>query len=250
MTGGEITAGHGRILIVGVTSSIARALAAEYARDGYDLMVTGRDPEELSAVASDLALRYRVEVEPRLFDALDFADHEALMREACDGAGVIVALGTMGDPAELHEDFEQARLVLDTNYTACVSLLERAASCLEPRGEGFICAIGSVSGDRGRQSNYLYGSAKAGLDAYLQGLRNRLYKAGVTVTTIKPGFVDTRMTYGKPGVFMVASPESVARGIHRAVGRGRNEVYLPWFWRPLMWAIRSIPEPVFKRMNL
>lgn len=239
-----------RVLIVGVTSAIARAVAAEYAQDGYDLVVAARDPEELDAVASDLALRYRVSVEPRHFDALDFRTHAPLLAGLEDLAGLVVALGYMGDQEAAQADFRCARPVLDTNYTACVSLLERTAACMEARGSGFICAMGSVAGDRGRQSNYLYGSAKAGLDAYLQGLRNRLFKAGVSVTTIKPGFVDTRMTYGKPGVFLVAAPEAVGRSIHRAVGRGRSVVYVPWFWRPLMWLIRSIPEPVFKRMSL
>jgi short-subunit dehydrogenase len=236
--GAELGEGAGPVLIVGVTSAIAQATAAAFAAHGHDLLVTGRNPEELEAVAADLALRHRVEVEARVFDALDFEAHDGLM----DAAG--------GDQEEAQGDFREARRIVDTNYTACVALLEKAASILEDRGRGFICVVGSVAGDRGRQSNYLYGSAKSGLAAYLQGLRNRLHPAGVTVTTVKPGFVDTRMTYGKEGMFLVASPESVGRGIYRAARRGRSVVYLPGFWRLIMWVIRSIPEPVFKRLKL
>ncbi len=250
--GAELGEGAGPVLIVGVTSAIAQATAAAFAAHGHDLLVTGRNPEELEAVAADLALRHRVEVEARVFDALDFEAHDGLMDAAGMGplSGVVLALGYMGDQEEAQGDFREARRIVDTNYTACVALLEKAASILEDRGRGFICVVGSVAGDRGRQSNYLYGSAKSGLAAYLQGLRNRLHPAGVTVTTVKPGFVDTRMTYGKEGMFLVASPESVGRGIYRAARRGRSVVYLPGFWRLIMWVIRSIPEPVFKRLKL
>lgn len=245
-------AAAGPVLVVGATSAIARATAAAFAARGHDLLVTGRDREELEAVAADLALRYRVEVEARLFDALEFEAHDGLMDAAGQRpmSGVVVALGYMGDHEAAQGDFREARRIVDTNYTACVSLLEKAASILESRGRGFICVVGSVAGDRGRQSNYLYGSAKSGLDAYLQGLRNRLHPSGVTVTTVKPGFVDTRMTYGKQGMFLVASPDSVGWGIYRAARRGRSVVYLPGFWRLIMWVIRSIPEPVFKRLKL
>lgn len=242
----------GRVLVVGVTSAIARAVAGEFARRGNDLVVTGRNPEELEAVASDLAIRHRVRVDARAFDALDFDEHDGLVSGAAEHglAGIVVALGYMGHQEHGQSDFSMARRVVDTNYTACVSLLERAAAHLESQGHGFICAISSVAGDRGRQSNYLYGSAKSGLDAYLQGLRNRLHPSGISVTTIKPGFVDTRMTYGLPGLFLVAAPEAVAQGVHRAIRRRRGVVYLPWFWRFIMLIIRSIPEPVFNRMKL
>ncbi len=238
------------VIVIGVTSAIARAVAADYARDGFDLVVTARDPEELEAVAADLALRFRVKVRPRQCDALDYASHETLFADVPDLTGVVLALGLVGDQEEGETDFGAARRILDTNYTGCVSLLERAAEALERQGGGFICAIGSVAGDRGRRSNYLYGSAKAGLAAYLQGLRARGFKRGVSVTTVKPGYVDTRMTYGKPGLVLVASPERAARGIRRAVRVRRSVVYVPWFWRPIMWVVRAIPEPLFKRLNL
>jgi short-subunit dehydrogenase len=248
----DVAARTDAVLVIGATSPIARCVAVEFAKRGHDLLLTGRDPYELGAVASDLSLRYGIEAHPVVFDALDFAAHGSVMDLARqrDVEGTVVALGHMGDQVESQGDFEAARSVLDTNYTACVSLLEGLAAHLEERGRGFICAVGSVAGDRGRQSNYVYGSAKAGLAAYLQGLRNRLHPGRVTVTTVKPGFVDTRMTYGKPGVFLVATPESVGRAIHRAICAGRSVVYVPWFWRWIMAVIKAIPEPVFKRMKL
>jgi short-subunit dehydrogenase len=158
-------------------------------------------------------------------------------------------MGYLGDQAKGQCDGEEARRILETNFTGCVSALNILANHFEPRRAGFICAISSVAGDRGRQSNYLYGAAKAGLSAYLQGLRNRLFHAHVKVLTVKPGFVDTHMTYGRSGLFLVASPESVAKGIFRAIVKGKDVVYLPWFWRPIMLVVRSIPEGIFKRLR-
>jgi short-subunit dehydrogenase len=189
------------------------------------------------------------------FDALDFAAHPgfaAALLEAEGEAleGVVVAFGWMGDAGEARHDAAQAIRTLQVNLTAVVSLLTPLASHLERRGAGFVCVISSVAGDRGRQSNYLYGAAKGGLSVYLQGLRNRLFPAGVRVVTVKPGFVDTRMTFGLPGTHQVASPERIARGIVRALQRGADEVYLPGFWRPVMLAIRAVPERIFKRLKL
>jgi decaprenylphospho-beta-D-erythro-pentofuranosid-2-ulose 2-reductase len=189
------------------------------------------------------------------WEALDFAGTarmaEALL--ASEGerlAGVVVAVGALGDPEAARHDAEAARRLIDLNLTAVVALLTSLADALERRGGGFICVLSSVAGERGRQSNYLYGAAKGGLSLYLQGLRNRLHPAGVQVLTVKPGFVDTRMTFGLPGTFLVASPERIARGTLRALRAGRDVVYLPGFWRPLMFAIRALPERLFKRLEL
>ena len=127
-----------------------------------------------------------------------------------------------------------------------------AAAHLARRGTGYLCALSSVAGDRGRQSNFLYGATKSALTTYLQGLRNRLARQGVAVITVKPGFVDTAMTWGllKPGSPLVASPDQVARAIEHAIRQQKNDVYTPWFWRWIMAIIKSIPEPIFKRMRL
>ena len=243
------------VLILGATSGIASALAKEFAAHKYDLVLGGRDRDELSALASDLSLRNSVRASVLAFDALDTQTHVAslqsfLVESGNALAGAVVCIGYLGDQAKAQVNWDEARLILETNFTGCVSVLNMLANHFELRRTGFICAITSVAGDRGRQSNYHYGAAKAGLSVYLQGLRNRLFPAGVKVITVKPGFVDTRMTYGRPGLFLLASPESVAQGIFRAIVKGKSVVYLPWFWRPIMLIVRSIPETIFKRLRM
>jgi len=242
------------VLILGATSAIASALAREFAAHKFDLVLGGRDREELSAGASDLTLRYGVRARILPFDALDTQTHALTLRSFLSEAGnalegVVVCMGYLGDQAKGQSDWDEARRILKTNFTGCVSALNILANHFEPRRAGFICAISSVAGDRGRQSNYLYGAGKAGLSTFLQGLRNRLFPAHVKVITVKPGFVDTHMTYGRPGLFLVASPESVAKGIFRAITKGKDVVYLPWFWHFIMLIIRSIPEAIFKRLR-
>ena len=245
----------GTVLVAGATSGIARAVAAELARRGHALVLAARDLDEVGALAADLRLRHGVPARAAAFDALDFASHAAFAAAllAAEGdalEGVVVAFGWMGDTERARHDADEARRTLDINLTAVVSLLTPLADHLEARGAGFVCVISSVAGDRGRQSNYVYGAAKGGLTVYLQGLRNRLFPAGVRVVTVKPGFVDTRMTFGLPGTFLVAPSERVAAGIVKAIDRGADEVYLPGFWRPVMMAIRAVPERIFKRMKL
>jgi short-subunit dehydrogenase len=242
------------VLILGATSFLARAVAAELARRRYDLLLAGRDPEELEAVASDLRLRHGVRVESRPFDALALDTHGVFVedcRKASEDSlvGVVLCFGYLGDQPLAEKDIREARRILDTNLLGAVSVLSLFASYFEGKRDGFLCALSSVAGDRGRRSNYVYGAAKAGLTVFLQGLRNRLFGSGVRVITIKPGFVDTQMTYGRPGLFLVASPEKAGKRIVEAVLDGRDESYVPGFWRPVMFLVRSIPERIFKRMR-
>lgn len=239
-------------LILGATSSIGRAVAAELARRQYGLVLTGRDLEEVEVIASDLALRYRVKTCAREFDILAFERHDAALQTCLLSAGDDLegAVLCVGHYVGAERDPAEARRVANTNFTGCVLVLNVLAEHFEKRRRGYICAISSVAGDRGRQKNYLYGATKAGLSAYLQGLRQRLYQANVRVITIKPGFVDTPMTYGRSGLFLVASPERVGRSIVRAIESGKDVAYVPWFWRPIMFAVRLIPERLFKRMSL
>jgi decaprenylphospho-beta-D-erythro-pentofuranosid-2-ulose 2-reductase len=243
------------VLIVGPTSDIGRAIAQVLAAQGRSLILGGRDRDEMQRIASDLRVRHAVAVREEHFDALDFASHREFFARCCAGdelAGVIACHGYMVDQALADVDPAQASRTIDVNFKSYVSLLAHVAAHFEQRRAGFICALSSVAGDRGRQSNYTYGAAKAGLSAYLQGLRNRLAPLGVPVTTVKPGFVDTAMTWGllKPGSPLVASPARVAHDIVRAIDRRRDVVYTPWFWRWIMLVIRSIPEAVFKRLRL
>jgi len=245
----------GRVLILGATSSIARAVAQEFGIHGHSLTLGGRDQRELSTLASDLAIRCGVDVATLTLDVLSFEDHEAALRSWLDLEGdtldgVVLCVGYLGDQAAAQADFAEARQIIETNLTGCVSVLNFIANEFESRRSGFICALCSVAGDRGRQSNYLYGAAKGGLAIYLAGLRNRLSRSNVRVITVKPGFVDTAMTFGRSGLFLVASPERVASAVYKAIRQGKDIAYVPWFWRPIMFLIRLIPESVFKRMRL
>jgi short-subunit dehydrogenase len=240
------------VLVLGATSTIARAIAAELAARGFDLALAGRDEAELAAVAADLRARHRVKTTIRLLDALDVAGHPEALRPAltADLRGVVLAIGYLGDQRRAETDVAEARRIIDTNLTGCVTALNLVAAHLAVSGGGFVCALSSVAGDRGRQSNYIYGAAKAGLTTYLAGLRNRYAREGVRVLTVKAGVVDTRMSAGMPGSGLAASPARVARSVVRAVLAGRDTVYVPWFWRPIMLVIRAIPERIFKRLRL
>jgi decaprenylphospho-beta-D-erythro-pentofuranosid-2-ulose 2-reductase len=259
---------RGTVLILGATSGIARPMAVEFARRGYDLILAGRDDEEVEATAADIRIRYGVTTHPVHFDAVDWAENyesfvdrcEALAGGAEEGAagaekaggliGAVVCIGYLGDQKLAQEDFDEAAAILDINYTAAAAVLERIAAAFERRRRGFICGISSVAGERGRKSNYHYGAAKAAFTAFLSGLRHRLFKSGVTVTTVKPGFVDTKMVYGMKGMFLVAKPEDVARTIVKAALAGKAEIYTPWFWRAIMFIARNVPEFIWVRTKM
>ena len=241
------------VLILGATSAIARATAAAFAVRGAALYLASRDLDELRRIAADLRLRHGVEVRYGLFDAEATGTHEAFLQtvieEMPDLSGVVLAFGYLGDQ-QAARDFSVGAKVIASNFTGAASILSHCANYFEPLKRGFIIGISSVAGDRGRQSNYVYGAAKGALSLYLQGLRNRLFASGVRVITIKPGFVDTAMTFGLPGMFLVASPQTVGERIVRALDKSADVVYLPWFWRYIMLIIKHIPEPIFKRLKL
>ena len=243
-----------RVLIVGATSAIAIEVAKAFAARGARLFLSGRDPLKLSAVADDLRVRYAAQVESAVLDVSDVARHEDLVGRALRCWGgldvVLVAHGVLPDQARCEESVAQTLRALEINFTATAALLTVVAAAFERQRSGCIAVITSVAGDRGRGSNYVYGAAKGGLHVFLQGLRNRLHAAGVTVLEIKPGFVDTPMTAHVSKGGLSASPRRVGRAIHRAITRRRDVVYVPWFWRPLMLGVRLVPERVFKRLKL
>jgi len=154
------------------------------------------------------------------------------------------------DQARCQSNPDDALAAIDVNFTSAVALLTPLANRFETARAGCIAVISSVAGDRGRQSNYVYGCAKGGLDRFLEGLRNRLFRSGVAVITLKPGFVDTPMTAGMRQGPLFASARRAGRAVHRAIERRRDVAYIPWFWRPIMAIIRALPEPVFKRLRL
>lgn len=243
-----------KILIIGATSAIAQACARRWTENGDTCFLLARSPEKCDAVAADLETRSGSKVHRATFDALDFDSHPGLIREAwdaMDGLDVcLIAHGSLGDQEQCAVDFQAARKELEVNFLSAASLLTPLAEAMRQQGHGVLAVIGSVAGDRGRQSNYVYGAGKGGLRIWLQGLRNRLAPTGVHVLTILPGFVDTPMTRDFEKGPLFVSPDVIAKGILKAVRKKRDVVYLPWFWRYIMTLITLIPEGIFKRLKL
>ncbi len=240
-------------LILGATSSIARAFALQVAAAGSDVLLAGRDMEDMSHTAVDIGTRHAaVAADIVEFDAREPSMHQSLVETLATRAGVInvaVFLGSMPSQREIDADPDLVQGIIADNLVGAISVLHRIAPLLEARGTGTIIGVGSVAGDRGRLKNYVYGAAKAGLHTYLSGLRNRLGRQGVQVVTVKPGFVDTAMTWKEEHRPLVATPEAVATSMLQAVRQGRNIVYIPWFWRWIMLIVRALPERVFQRIS-
>ena len=243
-----------KILIVGAASAIAEHYARLQAVAGAALLLAGRSPGRLQAIAEDLRTRGATEASVFALDVDELDRHEALLDAAWSRFGqvnvVLLAHGTLPDNLACAADPALAVREFNTNGTATIALMAAAARRLEAQGHGTLAVIASVAGDRGRASNYLYGSAKAAVAAYASGLRQRLGGSGVNVLTVKPGFVDTPMTRDFRKGLLWASPQAVARGIDKAIAARRAVVYLPGFWWGIMRIITHIPEPVFRRLRL
>ncbi len=240
------------VLILGATSDMAQAIAKKYAAEGWSLTLAALGTDRLEPIAGDLRVRTKTPVETVEFDATDFASHRPFYEGlATNPDAVICVFGYMGDQMAARSEFDEVRRTIDINFTGAVSILNIVADDFEKRGHGVIAGISSVAGDRGRQSNYIYGCAKAGFTAYLSGLRNRLVKSGVHVMTVKPGFCRTKMTehLDLPAA-LTADPEQVANAIFKGLEKKRNVVYTLWMWRWIMLIIRHIPEGVFKKMGM
>lgn len=243
-----------KILIVGATSAIAEATARLFAARGDALYLAGRNPDRLQILADDLRTRGANLVATARFDARDYDGHADLIDSAVhalDGLDtVLIAHGTLPDQKACEASFVAARDAFEVNALSVISFLTPIANRFEAQSGGTIAVISSVAGDRGRQSNYVYGAAKSCLDTFLEGLAHRLATANVAVITVKPGFVDTPMTAAFQKGPLWASPEQVARDIDRAIAKGRRVIYTPWFWRWIMRIIRSVPTFVFHRTRL
>lgn len=244
-----------KILIFGGASAIAQETAKLFASDGDKLFLVDIAEDRLANIAEDLKLRGATTVDFLAADLADSKGHPDIIAKAdtaMDGLDtVFIAHGTLPKQKDCESDVSKTLQELDVNFISAVSILTLVANRFESEKQGSIAVISSVAGDRGRGSNYVYGSAKGGLSIFLQGLRNRLSKSGVNVTTIKPGFVDTPMTDGfDKGGFLWASPAQIGKGIHKAISKGKSEAYLPKFWWMIMFIIRSIPEFIFKKLGL
>lgn len=240
-------------IILGATSSMARAYAREMAEAGATLVLAARDIDEARRMVPDLTARGAAEASAMRFDARDPSTFGPIVDrvEAEPGEiNVAVFVGSMPTQAEIDADPGLIERVTLDNFTGPAQFLARVVPVMEARASGTVVGVSSVAGDRGRIGNYVYGAAKAGFSTYLSGLRNRLTRAGGHVVTVKPGFTDTSMTWGVEGMFLVASPEKVARDIARAVKKRRNVIYTPGFWWVIMTIIKLVPERIFKKLSI
>lgn len=240
------------VLLLGATSDIGYAIAKKFAEHNYSLQLAGRSLERLRPLQSDIQIRYGVECSIHVFDAVDFDSHSAFYQNLPVKPDItICSVGYMNENEKVIASPEETFLTIRTNYTGPVSILNIVAADYASRGHGAIAGISSVAGLRGRQSNYIYGSSKAGFITYLSGLRNRLYQHNVHVLTILPGFVYTKMTdFREFPKMLVAKPEDVANSVYKALLKKKNVVYIRWFWRWIMFIIRNIPEFKFKKLKL
>jgi len=244
-----------RILLLGATSAIAQAYARRRAAQGCAFVLAGRREDRLAAVAADLKACGAASAEPFTFDLAAMDQIEAGVRDMQARFGapdeMVVAYGVLGEQAAAEGDLAQARALIDTNFTSAALWTLALLKAKSASAALTVVGIGSVAGDRGRGSNFLYGSAKAGFDRFLEGLAHQHAGTSVRVIRVKPGFVDTPMTAGiAKGGPLWATPDQVAADIERAVAKGRRVVYTPWFWWVIMMIIRHLPWFVFRRLKI
>lgn len=239
-------------LILGASSSMARAFTRLAASANAHVLLAGRDGDDLAVLAQDALLRGAASASALPFDTRKPEGFGALIDALmdCDATpNIAVFAGSMQSQAELEADPGGLRGMIVDNLSGPAELLLMALPKMEERPGGAIIGVSSVSGDRGRASNYGYGAGKAGFTAFLSGLRARTSRSKVHVMTVKPGFVDTAMTWGLPGLFLVASPAAAAQRIWKSARRKRNVIYVPGFWWIIMNIIRRVPEFIFKKMK-
>jgi decaprenylphospho-beta-D-erythro-pentofuranosid-2-ulose 2-reductase len=231
---------------------MAIAIARKFASHQYNIQLAARNTAALQPLQSDISIRYNVQCTLHTFDALNFASHAAFVHQLNPLPDITISVfGYLGEAMQARSDWQEAERIILTNYTGAVSILDRVADKYAQQHAGTIVGISSVAGERGRQSNYHYGSAKAGFTAYLSGLRNRLFHEKVHVVSVQPGFVYTRMTENlQLPKLLTGQPADVANTVYNAVKKKKNVVYVKWFWRWIMLIIRSIPEFMFKKMKM
>jgi short-subunit dehydrogenase len=244
-----------KILIVGATSTIANACARLWASDGSEFFLVARGEQKLQQTCADLRARGARVAVPYIMDASDSALYPDMLKQCLETLHTVdiclIAYGTLPDQSACEQDVELAMAEFANNASTVIALLTLVANQMAAQRSGTLAVISSVAGDRGRPSNYVYGSAKAAVSSFCEGLRARLFKSGVHVITIKPGFVDTPMTQGLAlPAFLVAQPEAVARRIVAGIERKVAVLYVPRFWSWIMFLIRALPQPLFKRLNL
>ncbi len=243
-----------KVLIIGGASAIASEAAKLFARDGAHLFLADISLGRLEAVRDDIQANYKTKIDLFEINVNDYDRHDELFSSAIQSMNgidaVLIAHGTLPDQAKAQADRHLALREFSTNGTSVISFATIAANYFEEKKLGCIAVISSVAGDRGRQSNYIYGAAKGAVSLFMQGLRNRLSKSGISVVTIKPGFVDTPMTAHLDKNPLYASPQKIGSIIHNAMKAGKSIVYAPGYWRCIMLIIKHIPEAIFKKLSL
>ena len=240
------------VLIIGAKSDIAKSLAEVYAKNNYNLYLAGRNIDEIEEFSNTLKEKNRIEIKLKEFDIVKFNLHEEFYKSLKERPfGVILVAGFNPEQKEAELNWKISLRSINVNYVGPISILNIAANEMEKNQKGFIVGISSAAGDRGRQKNYIYGSSKAGLSTYLSGLRNRLFKKGVHVLTVKPGFVETKMTEGlNLPKKLTAQPSDVALDIFSAQQKKKDILYTKWIWRFIMFFVKNIPEFIFKKTNI
>jgi decaprenylphospho-beta-D-erythro-pentofuranosid-2-ulose 2-reductase len=240
------------VLLLGASSDMAVAIAKKFAANGYGVQLAARNSARLQPLQTDLSIRYNTSCTLHEFDAERFSGHEAFFNSLSPRPDITICVfGYLGNQQLAESDWSECEKIITVNYTGAVSILNIVANAYAASGTGVIAGISSVAGERGRQSNYFYGSAKAGFTAYLSGLRNRLFHKNVHVLTVQPGFVYTRMTQDLTlPKLLTATPDQVAGSVYQAIQKKKNLIYVKWFWRWIMLIIKSIPEFLFKKLKM
>jgi decaprenylphospho-beta-D-erythro-pentofuranosid-2-ulose 2-reductase len=242
-----------KVLIIGASSAIAEHCARIWAARGDKLYLVSRNESHLRTIATDLKVRGASEMATNCVDLNDMDQHIEFLDAAEDAMGdvdvVLIAHGTLPNQKSCELSVEETLAEIQTNALSTVSLLTLIANRFEAKRDGTICVISSVAGDRGRASNYVYGSAKAMVTAFASGMRQRLHKSNVAIVTVKPGFVDTPMTADFKKGLLWARPNAVATKIVRAIDVSRTEVYVPGFWWAIMMFIKVIPSRIFRKLK-
>lgn len=241
------------LLILGANSDVGQELAKIFAQNEHaNIYLGSRELDQLEKSCTDIKIRYQVEAEYFPFDATDYGSHAAFYEKLDPKPdGVVLAFGYLGDQELAQQNFPEARKIIETNFLGAVSILEIIAADFTRRHHGFIIALSSVAGERGRQSNYIYGAAKGALTVYLSGLRNRLHKKNVRVISVLPGMIKTKMTdhLDLPDK-LLAEPGEIAQDIYNGFKKGKDIIYTKWYWKLIMAVIKSIPEKIFKMLKL
>ena len=243
-----------KILVIGATSAIAEQCSRIWADRGDELYLVARNEERIKTIATDLRMRGATYVNTYCTDLNDMEQHKELLESADNAMNgmdiVLIAHGSLSNQKSCEQSVLETLSEIQTNALSTVSLLTLIGNRFEKKKDGTICVISSIAGDRGKASNYVYGSAKAMLNAFASGLRQRLHKSNVAVITIKPGFVDTPMTAEFQKGVLWTSPNIVALKIVKAIDTKKSEVYVPKFWCGIVFLIKMIPNRLFKILNL